>query len=33
MSNVINLVDVMSILALREVPLSKMHKDLDSILR
>ena len=32
MSNVINLVDVMSILALREVPLSKMHKDLDSIL-
>jgi len=32
MSNVIDLIDVMSILALREVPLSKMHKDLEPIL-
>lgn len=32
MSNVIDLVDVMSVLALRAVPLNKMHKDLDSIL-
>ena len=32
MSNVIDLVDVMSILAMREIPLCQMHKDLDSIL-
>lgn len=33
MSNVIDVVDVMSILAMREVPLSQMHKNLDSILK
>lgn len=32
MSNMIDLVDVMSVLALREVPLNKMHKDMESIL-
>ena len=33
MSNVIDLVDVMSVLALKEVPLNEMHKDLDAILK
>lgn len=33
MSNVIDLIDVMSILAMREVPLCQMHKDMDSILK